>query len=289
MSRGLDHIVHAVRDLDAAADLYRRLGFTVGARNRHPWGTHNHIVQFPGFFIELLTLSEPDKLGSDGFSILFGAYNRDFIQRNEGLSVLILESKDAHTDESEFRAAGILTAPTMRFEREGKRPDGAVVKVAFSLTFATDKAVPDVRFVTCQHHYPDNFWNPAFQRHANGVTGINGIVAVAEQPEDHARFFGTFTGGRPIVSDGGFMIATPRGTIDMLTPAAFTRRFGVKAPDVSDSPRLAALRFATESLSKGMPEQTGIAGIFAENPTVVASGDAMGAILIFEAAIHDAR
>ncbi|HEY7229528.1 MAG TPA: VOC family protein [Pseudolabrys sp.] len=289
MSRGLDHIVHAVRDLDAAADLYRRLGFTVGARNRHPWGTHNHIVQFPGFFIELLTLSEPDKLGSDGFSILFGAYNRDFIQRNEGLSVLILESKDAHADESEFRAAGILTAPTMRFEREGKRPDGAVVKVAFSLTFADDKASHDIRFVTCQHHYPENFWNPAFQRHANGVTGINGIVAVAERPEHHARFFGTFTGGRPIVSDDGFMIATPRGAIDMLTPIAFTRRFGVKTPDVSDGPRLAALRFAMDSLSEGTPQQTGIAGIFAGNPTVVASGDAMGAVLIFEAAIHDAR
>ncbi|MGB8511504.1 MAG: VOC family protein, partial [Pseudolabrys sp.] len=54
MARGLDHIVHAVRDLDAAADLYRRLGFTVGARNKHPWGTYNHIVQLPGFFIELL-------------------------------------------------------------------------------------------------------------------------------------------------------------------------------------------------------------------------------------------
>jgi catechol 2,3-dioxygenase-like lactoylglutathione lyase family enzyme len=55
MARGLDHIVHAVRDLDAAADLYRRLGFTVGARNKHPWGTHNHVVQLSGFFIELLT------------------------------------------------------------------------------------------------------------------------------------------------------------------------------------------------------------------------------------------
>ncbi|MGP8122859.1 MAG: VOC family protein, partial [Xanthobacteraceae bacterium] len=44
MSRGLDHIVHAVRGLDAAAEFYRRAGFVVGARNRHPWGTHNHIV-----------------------------------------------------------------------------------------------------------------------------------------------------------------------------------------------------------------------------------------------------
>ena len=291
MPRGLDHIVHAVRNLDAAADLYRRLGFTVGARNRHPWGTHNYIVQFPGVFIELLTLAEPEKLGSDGFSTLFGAYNRDFIRREEGLSVLILESKDAHADESEFRAAGILAAPTMRFEREGKRPDGATVKVAFSLTFVDDKASPDIRFVTCQHHYPENFWNPGFQRHANGTVGIVGIVAVAQRPEDHAHFFEVFAGGPSTARDDGFTIATPRGAIDMLTPAAFTRRFGVKAPDVSASPRLAALRFATDDISalEAMPEQAGIAGIFAGNPTVIGSGDAMGAVLIFEATAREAR
>src|SRR5438132_324481 len=62
MPHGLDHIVHAVRDLDAAAELYRRLGFTVGAPNKHPWGTHNRIVQLPGFFIELLTVAEPERL-----------------------------------------------------------------------------------------------------------------------------------------------------------------------------------------------------------------------------------
>src|SRR5262249_36341220 len=73
--RGLRHRVHAVRDLEAAAELYRRLGFTVGARNQHSWGTHNHLVQLPGFFIELLTVAEPQKLGSDGFSALFGTFN----------------------------------------------------------------------------------------------------------------------------------------------------------------------------------------------------------------------
>ena len=36
MARGLDHLVHVVRDLDAAGAFYQRLGFTVGARNRHP-------------------------------------------------------------------------------------------------------------------------------------------------------------------------------------------------------------------------------------------------------------
>jgi catechol 2,3-dioxygenase-like lactoylglutathione lyase family enzyme len=45
MPHGLDHIVRAVRDLDAAAKFYARAGFAVGARNRHAWGTHNRIVQ----------------------------------------------------------------------------------------------------------------------------------------------------------------------------------------------------------------------------------------------------
>src|SRR3981081_976642 len=95
MARGLDHIAHAVRDLDAAAALYERLGFVVGTRNRHPWGTHNRIVQLPGFYIELLTVAEPEKLGSDGFSNLFGRFNQSFLSKQEGLSLLLLESDDA--------------------------------------------------------------------------------------------------------------------------------------------------------------------------------------------------
>ena len=82
MPRGLDHVVHAVGDLEGAAGLYRRLGFTVGARNRHSWGTHNHVVQLPGFFIELLTVAEPENLGTDGFSNLFGRFNQSFIVKS---------------------------------------------------------------------------------------------------------------------------------------------------------------------------------------------------------------
>ncbi|MFD2817042.1 VOC family protein [Paracoccus aerius] len=36
--RHIDHVVVAARDLDGAANLYARLGFQVGPRNRHPWG-----------------------------------------------------------------------------------------------------------------------------------------------------------------------------------------------------------------------------------------------------------
>jgi catechol 2,3-dioxygenase-like lactoylglutathione lyase family enzyme len=244
MARGLDHIVHAVRDLDAAAAFYQSRGFTVGARNKHPWGTHNRIVQFPGFFIELLTFAEPDRLGDDGFSTLFAAYNRDFIARGEGLSMLILESADARADEAALRAKGVAASPAMRFEREGKRPDGSAVKVGFSLAFAEDRRAPDIHFCICQQHFPENFWNPAFQKHANGVAGIAGVVMVADVPADHRDFLLAFTGAEKTQDSGdGFNIALPRGTLDMMTPLAFTRRFGLAAPGTSRGARLAAMRF----------------------------------------------
>lgn len=285
MSRGLDHCVHAVRDLAAAADLYARLGFTVGARNRHPWGTHNYLVQLPGFFIELLTLAEPDKLGDDGISRLFGAYTGDFLTRGEGLSLMILESDDAKADEANFRAAGIAASEAMRFGREGKRPDGTPVKVAFSLAFAQNSLAPDIHFAVCQQHYPENFWNPAFQKHANGATGIAGAVVVADAPHEHRAFFEAFAGAKAVDGEGGLSLATARGRIDLMTPARFTGRYGVAAPDMSRGARLAALRFAVAdpSLLQGMPELAGLAGLEAGGPVVIGADDAMGAVLVFEA------
>jgi len=55
---GIDHLVLAAHDLNATGSFYERLGFKVGARNRHPWGTENRIVQFPGAFLELITVGE---------------------------------------------------------------------------------------------------------------------------------------------------------------------------------------------------------------------------------------
>jgi hypothetical protein len=202
-------------------------------------------VQFPGFFIELLTFAEPDKLGVDGFSTLFAAYNRDFIARGEGLSMLILESQDARRDEAVLREKGVAASTDMRFERDGKQPDGSSVKVGFSLAFAEDKNAPDIHFAVCQQHFPENFWNPAFQKHANGVQGIAGVVMVAGVPAEHRDFLLAFTGAEETQESGdGFRIATPRGSIDVVTPAAFTRRFDLPAPDTSRGARLAAMRFA---------------------------------------------
>jgi hypothetical protein len=286
MPRGLDHIVHAVRDLDAAAEFYRRAGFTVGARNRHAWGTHNYIVQFPGVFIELIAIGEPERIriGAPG-TFSFGAFLRDFLAREEGLAMLVLEGKGAPEDAAAFRAAGIGDYKPFNFEREAKRPDGSLTTVAFSLAFAADEKAPDIGYFTCQQHHPENFWNPAFQQHSNGAATIAGIVMVAENPEDHRHFVSSFAGERHIDADAnGISVTTPRGVIQVTDPFAWRAITGTEPPDLTRRAHLAAMRFVVRDKAEAMAalKSSGVAATEHDGSVVVPPHAAHGATLIFE-------
>jgi hypothetical protein len=285
MTHGLDHVAHAVRDLDAGAELYRRMGFTVGARNRHPWGTHNHIVQLAGFFIEILTMAEPEKLGGDAMSLLFGDFHRIFLQTHEGLSFLVLESADANADAARFAASGIARSGAVQFRREGKRPDGTPVTVAFSLAFA-QAADAGAEFAVCQQHFPENFWNPQFQTHANGVTGIGGVVLVGDDPDARAAFLRAYSGKRDlIVQQDRVSAQTARGRIDIVTPEMFAREFGVDPAGPTGMLRLAALRFVTRDLAAAGDslKAGGVAARSLNGRLVVPPQIAHGAVIAFEA------
>ena len=290
MTRGLDHIVHAVRDLDAAVALYRRLGFSVGARNLHPpaWGTQNHIVQFPGCFVELLATADASRIEPHvprHFS--FGAFNRDFLARGEGLSMLVLEGGDAAAEAETFRAAGIGDFEPFHFERAAARPDGTSVKVAFSLAFARDPGAPGIGFFTCRQHHPENFWNPAFQQHPNTAATIAGVVLVADNPSAHHIFLSAFTDERDLLATStGVTVTTPRGEIQVMTPAAFASHFGVAPPDTARGARLAALRFAVRNVrATANLLRNADLGIGQHMGRMIAGpAAAMGATLVFEPA-----
>lgn len=289
MARGLDHIVHVVSDLDAAAALYSHVGFTVGARNRHApaWGTQNHIVQLPGCFVELLALADTSGIvphTERHFS--FGAFNRDFLAQGQGLSMLVLEGRDSVAEAGAFRAAGIGDFDVFNFGREAKRPDGAPVQVAFSLAFARDPKSPGIGYFTCRQHHPENFWNPAFQGHANGAAAIAGVVLVADRPQDHGDFVTAFVDASVVATSSGIAAKTPRGDIEVMQPAAFARRFGVAAPPTARGARLAALRFAVADMAAARAVlQVGKVGFSEQAQQLVVGPDiAFGATLVFEGA-----
>jgi hypothetical protein len=243
-------------------------------------------VQLPGFFVELLNIGQPELIvphAPQSFS--FGDFARSFLAHDEGLAMLVLEGKGAVADAEAFRRAGIGDFQVFDFEREAKRPDGSTVKVAFSLAFATDEQARDAGFFTCQQHYPENFWNPAFQDHPNGVTGIAGVTMVAERPEDHRHFFGAFTGVSEFKSSSsGIAVVTPRGDIQVMTPSAYRMLVGTKEPDLARGGRLAAIRFVASDKAKLLSAlaKGGILAVERNGNVVVPPDVAFGATLVFE-------
>jgi hypothetical protein len=283
MPHGLDHIVHAVRDLDAVAEFYRRAGFTVGGRNRHPWGTHNRIVQLKNCYIEILEVAEPEKIVPHATrSFSFGAFHRDFLAQREGFSMLLLNSSDAASE-----ANGIGAFDVFDLAREGKRPDGGTVKLAFSLAFAAEPNSPDLRFAVCQHHFPENFWNPAFQVHANGAQRVPGVVVVANSPARHQDFLKAYIGGGEVTADpAGVTAHTENGVIEVPEPSAARDLLGFPVKASGDGLTLNAMRFAVADLGRteALYRQNRLAVRRHGEKLMVPPDEAFGATLIFEAA-----
>lgn len=278
--RRLDHIVVAVSNLDEATAFYHRLGFQLGARNRHPWGTENRLVQFEKSFIELITYagdgSDIPAHGEHNFS--FGAFVRDYLNKREGLAMLCLDSVDANADAAAFQQQGVGPFAPFFFERKGRRPDGSETHVAFTLAFARHARITDAAFFVCQQHFPDNFWNADLQCHASGATGISAVTLRAPDPDAHAAFLSGFcgvAGVRP--PSGNWCFGLEGGHIDV-------------APDdgeVGHSPQLASfvVRVSDAARQADRLEAAGIPFTSAGDRLTVAPDVAFGVEIGFEQAV----
>jgi hypothetical protein len=249
--RGIDHLVLAVRDLESARRTYMRLGFTLTPRAEHPFGTGNSLVQMQGNFLELLTVVDPAKIApATGDTFSFGGFNRDFLRRREGFSMLVFESADAGADHAAFAAAGLRGYQPFRFERKARLPDGGEATVAFSLAFTTDPRIPEAAFFVCQQHAPQYFWKPEYQLHANGAVAVSEVVMVAGDPPALADFFAGLQGRQAVsVQDGALEVTTVRGRITVLPPDQAAERFrGLPLAGAPDSPHFVGYRIGVRDV-----------------------------------------
>ncbi len=258
--RQIDHIVLAVHDLDAAAATYEALGFTLTPRAQHAWGTANRLIQFPDkTFIELLEVDRPELIPAHRpdesppqFS--FGRYLKDYLAGGEGVGFLVLSGNDSRGDAARFTAAGLGGYAPFDFERQATQPDGSKVTVGFSLAFATSQEMPRSTCFTCHNRFPENFWKPQFQRHANAAEGFAEVVMVAASPHEQRGFFESFTGSPGLAEGEGLRYACGPHSVSIMTPQAFTARFSQPAPSLDQGPRFAALVLAgTGSASRVTP------------------------------------
>jgi catechol 2,3-dioxygenase-like lactoylglutathione lyase family enzyme len=154
MASGIDHIVIAVPDPDAAADeLTEALGLAFGGGGRHPGsGTFNRIAFVGDAYLELIGIE--DRALAEANAI--GAAAARVLDDGGGLATYALLDDDLETTVAALRANGSSIGPAERGSR--RRPDGDEViwwRAAF------DSLGPDRPPFLIRHDPTGAEWDPA--------------------------------------------------------------------------------------------------------------------------------
>lgn len=120
-----DHAVIAVRDLDKAIDLYRRLGFEVDPGGRHTGlGTYNALIRFGLDYIELISIYDQDEVRASGPR---GTTLQELLQKREGaLAAYALATETIEQEAERFQQTGLDASGPFPMER--LRPDGHLLQ-----------------------------------------------------------------------------------------------------------------------------------------------------------------
>ena len=248
--KGINHLVLASHDLEALRSAYQALGFTVMPRGQLlPFGVSNSIVLLHDNFLELLSVTGPHPEHSTGhFS--FGAFNRDYLARHEGFSMLVLDTLDARADIAFWREAGLQVYEPFDVSRMATMPDGENVKLGFSLAFVTHPGAPWFRVFACQFQRPQFYVQPQYQNHANAAATVQDVWITGEAAPDLADFMSKVTGASSVRESADLtVLQTPTGDIILARPNAFEAAFGVAAPHPEDGPHLAGFTIGCRDLS----------------------------------------
>jgi hypothetical protein len=285
----LDHVVLPVVNVDLARERLGKLGFTVAADARHPFGTANACIFFADkTYLEPLAVASADVYeASIKKGNVFTARDRAFRFRcgENGLSAVVLATTDAHRDHTRFHADRISGGEMLQFERPIKLPDGSVATAAFRLAFVADLRAPDLFFFTCQRINALPADRKILETHTNGVTGITEVVLTAPDPRAFSPFM-RFCTSAPLIRDEAFGISldTPNARISILSPDGLNAYFDLAAPGTDRGLRGVAIVFKVADLAvtEAHLAANGITYTRKNNRILVKAASGQGALFAFE-------
>ena len=274
---GLDHAVILVRDLDTAAEKFRKLGFALTPRGRHTrMGTANHCIMLGNRnYFELLAVIEPNPAN---------AMFRPLLDKREGLMALAWQTEDARAVGKAWAEAGLTPQEPVEFGRpvdtaEGRRD------ARFCVVQLPPDRLPGVMGFVCQHFTPDVVWLPGTMDHPNGARTIVGVAGVADDPAALADIYGRAVGPDRARLDGeSLLIDAGSGPIRFVTPARFADSHGGVRPDPRIAgPALVGLALAVPSIGavKALLDGNGVPHVQGEHSLVVPPDHGCGAVIEF--------
>jgi Glyoxalase-like domain len=178
---GIDHAVVVVKELDAAAETWKPLGFTLSPRGTHSakMGSGNYTIMLDPDYIELLgILADTDH----------NAPTRAFLaRRGEGIERIAFTAIDSAAGAEEIRARGFEPIGPIDFERPVPMPDGSVSAAKFRVfQWPVAEAPGGLRIFACQHKTRETVWIPELMNHANRAKCLKQALIVTPEPDKDA-------------------------------------------------------------------------------------------------------
>ena len=222
---GIDHAVVMVRDLDRAAENWKRLGFTLSPRGTHSahMGTGNCTIMLEPDYIELLgvlTASEHN------------APARAFIEKREGIERVAFTAVDSAEGAEEIRARGYVPIGPTDFERPVTMPGGTLSAAKFrTFQWPVAEAPGGMRIFACQHKTRETVWIPELMTHANGAKRLKRVLLVAPEPIKEAAQLSRMI-DRETKTEPDGAIAVPSGVDRADFLFSTKEQLGKRFPDV---------------------------------------------------------
>ena len=275
---GIDHAVVMVKDLDSAAENYRRLGFTLSPRGTHSahMGTGNYTIMFDPDYMELLGVLAPTE---------HNAPARAFVDRHgEGIERIAFTAIDSAAGAEEIRARGLTPIGPTDFERPVTLPDGTVAAAKFrTFMWPTAEAPGGVRIFACQHKTRETVWIPELMTHANAAKRISEVLIATPEPAKEAAHLARLIDREPKPEDSGAVTVTSggdRAAFVYLTLDQLGKRYpGVPLVGLSERGG-AALVLVSGDLA-ATEKALGSAGVRSGTAIVVPPAKANGTLLAF--------
>jgi catechol 2,3-dioxygenase-like lactoylglutathione lyase family enzyme len=271
----LDHVVINARDdMDAAAEVYRRLGFTLTERGYHSLGSMNHLAMFGTDYLELIAVPKGATSG-----------RLDLLDFPAGLNGLVFGSEDSAVTYATLSKAGVPFEAPVEFTRP-VRVDGAAHDARFRTVRMKAGIVPYGRVYFCHHFTRDLVWRDEWRRHANGVVAVERALIVESDPAAASKIYADMFGSEAVHDiEGGKTLIVGNSRFDILTETALRNQVGADAMPEAQGRKayMAGLTFRTLSVPKAARylQQNAITAVQKAGRLVVPAKQAFNAVLEF--------
>ena len=218
----IDHLLTYVHDLEGAASLFRRMGFTLSSVSHiDSMGISNYLVLMrpvaSGFanFIELMAVQDQTKLPAAMTKLLSDP---------QAIKSMVLGASDIDAAHAAIAKQGFNASVPVHVKREWIVGPGESVFPEFDVVLPFPAPLT---FNCCRYFNVELYLRPEWLVHTNTANGIRSVLAVAKEPGALVKRFSAIF-DEPS-SDDGDVARVACGGVELvvLSPDAAQKKYGI--------------------------------------------------------------